>query len=220
MEKRHLFERLYIDNATAGYEVHTALFCGVTNRTELRNHLLALNTDYEYAFVNAERILSRAHLLSAIFTAMTSLVQDTLTTKNVHSEIVVSLNPNKNITEAYNRFGIPPPPPARKDNEPPKDVPPMDLIVVKVLKLDTSSSPEKDDNPAANDTWAHLLANVKGEPTRLTDEELERTVNLAKLRGYYGLNNVPLLDEIKEDATLRKQEMERLIIMKMALRAV
>ncbi|KAK0735274.1 kinase binding protein CGI-121-domain-containing protein [Lasiosphaeria miniovina] len=106
--ERLLFEQLHIDNVPPTYHVHAALFRDVTNAKFLHEQLLARNSGFEYAFVDATAIFSRTQLLSAIFRALTGLINGRLATPNVHSEIVLSLSPNNNIADAYRRFGITP----------------------------------------------------------------------------------------------------------------
>lgn len=44
------------------------------------------------------QVLSRRQLLSAVFKAVTSAAHGALKTPNVHSEIVLSLNPSNNVS--------------------------------------------------------------------------------------------------------------------------
>lgn len=80
------------------HPLHICLFTDVQNASFLREQLLAGNTDYEYALLDASVLLSRSHVLSACFRAINDLIADRLKTKNVHSEIVFAMNPNNNVS--------------------------------------------------------------------------------------------------------------------------
>ena len=74
------------------------LFTNVTNAAFLRQQLLQGNSDFEYAFLDAEAILSRNHVLAACFRAVVDSQSDRMKSRNVHSEIVFSLSPNNNVS--------------------------------------------------------------------------------------------------------------------------
>src|SRR6266699_3739140 len=123
-------ERLEIEHVPAAYAVYAAFFRDLSNAAFLQSQLLGRNPDFEYAFVDAAVVVSRNHLLAAIFKAVTALADGALKTPNVHSEIVWSLSPSNNvrppllrvaaaeidgvlmartqISEAYRRYGITP----------------------------------------------------------------------------------------------------------------
>lgn len=90
-------ERLHFEHIPAGYQVYAALFRNVANAEFLHAQLLSRNSEFEYAFVDASSVISRLHLLSAVYSALNVLLDGTLRTPNVHSEIVVSLNTNNNV---------------------------------------------------------------------------------------------------------------------------
>lgn len=203
--ERLLFEQLHIDNVPPTYHVHAALFRDVTNAKFLHEQLLARNSDFEYAFVDATAIFSRTQLLSAIFRALTGLINGRLATPNVHSEIVLSLSSNNNIADAYRRFGITP-------------GSTQDIIVVKVLAPKNFTHLLRL-NALADETWGHLSENVAGKPVPLTDDEIRQTTDWTKVRKYYKLNNLPVVDAEK-DPVARQAIWERLAIMSMALRGV
>ncbi|KAI1768144.1 kinase binding protein CGI-121-domain-containing protein [Hypoxylon sp. FL1150] len=121
-------------------------------------------------------------------------------TPNIHSEIVCSLSPNNNISEAYRRFGITP---SSKH-----------LIIAKVLIAPQTTL-------TASAVNEHLLANVRGTPVPFTDEPLqtEQLTDWGKVRKYYKLNNVGWLDGVKDESEKRR-EMEVLVLGGMALRGL
>lgn len=47
---------LALDHLPPGHAVHIALFHSVTNAAVLHSHLLAGNTDFEYAFIDASLV--------------------------------------------------------------------------------------------------------------------------------------------------------------------
>ncbi|KAL6354162.1 hypothetical protein LRP88_12496 [Fusarium phalaenopsidis] len=105
------------------------------------------------------------------------------------------------IADAYRRYGISP---STKD-----------LIVIKV----TFPADNGAESLTHDQVWEHLKANVEGEASPVTDEQIATTSDVAKVRKYYKLNGLKWLDEIKDD-NIRQREMESLVISAMALRGV
>ncbi|KXS96444.1 hypothetical protein AC578_3227 [Pseudocercospora eumusae] len=169
------------------HPLHICLFTDVQNASFLREQLLAGNTDYEYAFLDASVLLSRSHVLSACFRAINDLIADRLKTKNVHSEIVFAMNPNNNIAESFRRFGI-------QDES-------KNIVAIKIGS--DSSTVER-----------HLLDNIKGSPTSLTDDALASMHDQARIRKIYRL------EAPKKGATATPlgSEAEAFIIGSMALK--
>ncbi|KAK4149844.1 kinase binding protein CGI-121-domain-containing protein [Chaetomidium leptoderma] len=200
-------EKLELEHVPTAYQLYAGFFRDVTNAEFLHAQLLSRNSEFEYAFIDASSVISRLHLVSAVYSAVNVLLDGTLRTPNVHSEIVVSLNTNNNIADAYRRWGITP----GKTK---------DLIVVKVVP---PPSPAQDETPTQPPTqlaiWDHLQQHVKGTPTPLTDSELSQATDWPKVRKYYRLNGVPALDRLADEQERRKHS-ERLAIMGMALRGL
>ncbi|EGX94570.1 Kinase binding protein CGI-121 [Cordyceps militaris CM01] len=183
------------------YTVHVALFQDVKNAAFLHEQLLARNTDFEYAFIDASVVVSRIQLLSAIFKAANASVNGALQTPNVHSETVVSLSSSKNIAEAYRRFGISP---TTKD-----------LLVAKIT-FPTEAQPE----PAATESIAkHLRQNIEGDYVPVTDENITACTDMTKVRKYYKINGINWLDALENTQT-KQQQIESLVLGSMALRGV
>ncbi|KAI9717593.1 MAG: hypothetical protein M1828_007154 [Chrysothrix sp. TS-e1954] len=88
--------------------LHIALFHSVsaTTITHLRTRLLASDPTYNYALLDASLLISRTHLLAACFRAVHAAETGKLRSRNVHSEIVLSLSPGNNIRSALGVFGI------------------------------------------------------------------------------------------------------------------
>lgn len=106
------------------------------------------------------------------------------------------------VSDAYRRYGISPKT--------------KDVIVVKVIVTEEGKEQE---SQSAEDIWAHLVENVKGTPTELTDAEIAKSTDWQKVRKYYGLNNVPGIQKGWSDER-RDKELEALVVMKMALRGL
>ncbi|KAL2812800.1 kinase binding protein CGI-121-domain-containing protein [Aspergillus cavernicola] len=148
--------------------VHAALYTDVHNAPYLRQQLLSANADFEYAFVDASMILSRAHALSAVFRAVNDYLNERLKSRNIHSEIVFSLSPTNNIADSFRKFGI-------SDTT-------TSLLVVKV-----SVTPDITYESVA----AHLAQNVQGSPLAFDDESLSGISNIAKIKKAYKLGSLP-----------------------------
>ena len=90
-------ETLSIDHLPSTHRVHAALFRDVSNADFLHAQLLARNSAFDYAFIDATSVISRLHLLSAVYRALTTLADGTLTTTTPHAEIVLSFGVNNNV---------------------------------------------------------------------------------------------------------------------------
>ncbi|KAF3069279.1 EKC/KEOPS complex subunit [Trichoderma lentiforme] len=194
-------ETIQLEHVPASYRVYLALFRNVKNAAFLHQQLLARNAEFEYAFIDASTIVSRMHLLSAVFKAVNNSVNGVLKTPNVHSETVVSLSSSSNIADAYRRFGVSPST--------------TDLFVVKIV-FPTDTNPE----PASAEAISkHLTDNVEGDAVPATDDTIETITDVRAVRKSYKLNGLAWLDGIKDELVKRK-EIERLVLGGMALRGV
>lgn len=90
-------EQLDLDHIPASHKVYAALFRDVSNADFLHAQLLARNPEFDYAFIDASSVISRLHLLSAIYRALTVLMDGTLLTATPHAEVVLSMSPNNNV---------------------------------------------------------------------------------------------------------------------------
>lgn len=194
-------ETVVLEHAPSSYKVYLALFRNVRNSGFLHQQLLARNADFEYAFIDASTIVSRVHLLSAVFKAVNNSVNGALKTPNVHSETVVSLSASNNISEAYRRFGVSPST--------------TDLFVVKIT-FPSDSSPV----PASADAISqHLKDNVEGDIVPPTDETVSSIADVKAIRKNYKLNGLAWLDTVK-DEVVKREEIEKLVLSGMALRGL
>lgn len=100
-------EEICLEHVPDTHRVYVGLFRSVSNAGYLQSQLLARNSDFEYAFIDASSVLSRLHLLAAVFKAITVLLDGTLKTPNVHSEIVCALSPSNNVLPIPLVFGLP-----------------------------------------------------------------------------------------------------------------
>ncbi|KAK1763151.1 CGI-121-domain-containing protein [Phialemonium atrogriseum] len=203
-------ETIHLEHVPATHTVYAAFFRDVTNADFLQSQLLARNSDFEYAFIDASSIISRSHVLAATYKALTVLLDGTLKTPNVHSEIVCSLSASNNIAEAYRRYGITPTT--------------RNLIAIKVCSSSSSSSPAPGD---ASTVAAHLSTHVAGRPVPLSDAEIRPCTDWARVRKYYRLNGAPALEgrpgggnDNDEDDDRRVREAEALVLGAMALRGL
>ncbi|KAK5654023.1 hypothetical protein OQA88_7700 [Cercophora sp. LCS_1] len=194
-------ETLQIDHLPSNCRIHAALFRDVANADFLHAQLIARNPDFDYAFLDASSAISHLQLLSAIYRAACTHIDGNLLTATPHSEIVLSMSPSNNIADAYRRWGI----------QPGKT---KDVIVVKLIV-----EKEGEPSPTAEEIWKQLVESIKGTPVKLSDEEIGKCTDWPKVRKYYGLNAVPALAKV-QDEEVKRREMERLTIMKMALRGL
>ena len=78
-------------------------FANVTNAGEVRAALLSGELDC--AVMNARAVAGMACLKLAAYRAIVARARGALVTRAVHSELVISMSPNRHISEAFRRFG-------------------------------------------------------------------------------------------------------------------
>ncbi|KAJ5103323.1 hypothetical protein N7532_003852 [Penicillium argentinense] len=161
-------ETLNVPHLPAALPAYVVLYRDVQNSAFLRQQLLSGNKEYEYAFIDASMVLSRAHATAGIFRAVNDYMNERLKSHNVHSEIVFALNPANNIAESFRKFGI-------TDST-------KDLLVVKV-----AVSPEITHDSVA----AHLEASVQGKPVPFDDETLSEISDVTKIKKVFKLGALP-----------------------------
>ena len=91
--------------------IYVFLFTEVLNAIELRSRLLAGDTDYLYAFLDADlvdssgnklivvQVVSQLQLLAAVNRAVHDNHYEQMRTKHLHSEIVYALAATQNVQE-------------------------------------------------------------------------------------------------------------------------
>jgi len=201
-------ETINLEHIPATHSVHVAVYKDIQNAEFLQQQLLSRNQEFEYAFIDASCVVSKLQVLAAVHKAIMVQSSGNMKTPNVHSEIVCSLSPTNNISEAYRRFGIQP---TSKD-----------IIVVKVLISQSSSTPAPPQTPAS--IAEHLATSIEGAPAPFTDAVIAQSTDWAKVRKYYKLNSgVAVLDAIPKGAggdEARRREVETLVLGAMALRGL
>lgn len=90
-------EEIRLEHVPDTHRIYLGLFRDVINVDFLQSQLLARNGDFEYAFIDASSLVSRFHLLAAIYKAMTLLLAGALKTPNVHSETVCAFSTSNNV---------------------------------------------------------------------------------------------------------------------------
>lgn len=96
-----LLMRLPLEHAPATHTAHAALFRGVTNAAHLHSQLLARNSAFEYALLDASAIAGTRQVEAAAFRALVTLLAGSLRTPNVHSETVFCLSPSNNVCNLF-----------------------------------------------------------------------------------------------------------------------
>ncbi|KAL8290157.1 hypothetical protein RQP46_003096 [Phenoliferia psychrophenolica] len=101
-----------------GTPVSIAFFSNLTNAPEIRARLVAASTlpddpagvaeraAVAFAFLDAQALTSRLHLLTAISQALLAEADDSLVTKTVQSEVLFSLEPGTAINDSLRHFGL------------------------------------------------------------------------------------------------------------------
>ncbi|ERF72566.1 hypothetical protein EPUS_02848 [Endocarpon pusillum Z07020] len=239
-----MLETVHLAHLPPDLPVYIALFYGVQNIPFLRHQLLASNSDFEYAFIDASLILSRTHVLAACFRALNDYLCGRLKSRNVHSEIVFALSPNNTrlfvypinpwvggqILEAFRTFGM--------------QGTTTNLLVIKVpvpvsnTKPATipqpapSAAPEQPPSKEAIET--HLLSSIQGTPILFNDETLRILCDTIKVRKTYKIPFPPAPPrkkapprkrgkpnahaELNDNDPAQRSRLERSILGAMALR--
>ncbi|EPE30720.1 hypothetical protein GLAREA_03687 [Glarea lozoyensis ATCC 20868] len=171
-----LLETVQLEHLPPGYDISLALFRNVKNSAFLHEQLLAGNTEFEYALIDASVLVSRVHALAAVYRAVSDLLGGRLRSRNVHSEIVFSLSPNNNIAESFRRFGITPAT--------------TSLLVIKVSLPPSSTTDTSTASPLSSpDIQAHLAANIEGDSLPFTDASIASLTDVARIKKIYKLNS-------------------------------
>ncbi|CCG82920.1 Protein cgi121 [Taphrina deformans PYCC 5710] len=87
-------------------KISIQLFSNVTNAATILAAIKSIDPNYNFCFLDVRRICCLEQLLYAVMRAMRDIQDGQARTKTVYSEIVYSLSPNQNITEALQRFGV------------------------------------------------------------------------------------------------------------------
>lgn len=93
-----MLETVTLEHVPESHTVHIALFKDVANAGFLQSQLLARNADFEYAFIDATAIVSRLHVLAAVYKAVSVLLDGKLRSPNVHAETVLALSASNSVS--------------------------------------------------------------------------------------------------------------------------
>ncbi|KAH8824815.1 kinase binding protein CGI-121-domain-containing protein [Flagelloscypha sp. PMI_526] len=182
---------------------HLVLYTNVKNASDLRKRIVAAATaesDDErnalnFAFVEAKLITSVRHIQTAILQAILAQAHGSLRTKTIHSEILWSLNPSHNISEAIRRYGV------SEDT--------TSLLVIRLDPL-TTSVPEE----------VHRLmdAAVSGQIVPLS--QLSEITDWAAVKKYGKLNTDPAILSTKGSIDLERTVVDKIVTSTVAMKSV
>lgn len=144
---------------------------------EVKQQLVAGNKNYDFCFLNTRHIISLEHLYSSVHKSLLNWSQNSMRAKTLNTEIIFNLSPINNIMDALKRFGVDELCPA--------------VIVVKVLE----------ENEEAKVIEDHLSGILGCSSIELTDEILEKSVDLKKFKKVYKLNDAKIVDESQGQLT-------------------
>ncbi|KAL9136586.1 MAG: hypothetical protein Q9175_002205 [Cornicularia normoerica] len=147
--------------------VHIALYTDLQNAPFLRDQLLQGNPASEYALIDASVIVSTTHVLAAVFRAANDYQNGRLKSRNVHSEIVLSLGANNNIAQSLRAFGI-------------------TATTTHLLAIKLSTNP----SITASTVSEHLTTSVEGTEVDFSDATLAEMADVGKIRKLYKLSGV------------------------------
>ncbi|GJE83965.1 CGI-121-domain-containing protein [Phanerochaete sordida] len=182
--------------------VYAALFTDVQNAAELKTRLVSASVmpgnegDVEreavnFAFVDARLVTSVLHLQTAIYHAILAATQDSLRTKTVHSEVLWTLNPSNNISEAFRRYGVT-----------------DDSKALFVIRIDKDVS----------DIVPKMQAAVKGTVAPLSS--LSNITDWAAVNKYHKLNNELAVREHARDPARERVIVDEIVISSVAMKSV
>ncbi|KAF7320821.1 hypothetical protein HMN09_00168600 [Mycena chlorophos] len=188
-------------------QIHIALYTGVApaDAAALKRRLISAATAegvegerereaVNFAFVDARLITSTRLLRAAVYSAVLADAQGRLLTKTVHSEIIWTLNPTNNISEAMRRYGVSETTTA--------------LVLVRVAGPDLPAS----------DIQIAMDAAVKGK--RVLMEELESVTDWGAIKKYHKLANEPALKEVRGNVAGEHAIIDEIVVSQAALRSV
>ena len=86
--------------------IYIELFEDVENASYILQQLKSANNSYDFCFLDCRRICATDQVLCATMRALRDQRDGVMRTRTLYSEIVYSMSPNQNITEALKYFGI------------------------------------------------------------------------------------------------------------------
>lgn len=88
------------------HKISLRLFENVTNAGFILERLKSADKAYDYCFLDCRHLIGIEQVLCATTRALRDARDGEMRTKTLYSEIVYSLSPNQNITEALKEFGV------------------------------------------------------------------------------------------------------------------
>ncbi|AET39195.1 Cgi121p Ecym_4116 [Eremothecium cymbalariae DBVPG len=134
------------------YKVQLAFFKDVVNVQDIRSKVAEL----PFGFIDARNVLSLEQLSSAVYKALIEVKYNKMRSKNLNSEVVLSLSPTSNIGDALRSFGI------QEDSSV--------LILVRVASMDESSE-ERD-----------FSSLIEGSEIELSDDNLRKYADIELIK--------------------------------------
>ncbi|ODV83443.1 hypothetical protein CANARDRAFT_9502 [[Candida] arabinofermentans NRRL YB-2248] len=153
------------------YKIFVAYFINVQNTDEIKSELLKGNTDYDFAFINGENLLSLEQIYSAVHKCLLDERFNRKKSKTLHTEIIFNLAPQRNIMECLNKFGI--------------SSSSTDLLVLKVLNLEDGNSIQEKEQ----ELLAILKKNINGDIMEFDDATLSERAKLPSIKKNYKLGD-------------------------------
>ncbi|KAH3899475.1 related to Protein CGI121 [Saccharomycodes ludwigii] len=153
------------------------------------------------AFIKASNIYSTSHLLCAIYKSFIEYKYNRLRTKNLSTEVILSLYSSSNISEAFKQFGV------NSDS-----VDTDNIIVLQIFNNKKSESYDANTNAYGIDNT--LLFEILGK----NSENLEfNDANLIKIRD---ISMIKKIYKIKHENSTNNDQIERCIINSIQLRGL
>lgn len=149
------------------YKAVCFLASNVKNCQEIKENLIKANKDYDYGFINAKNVVSLEQLYSGFYKTVMSQHDGNMKSRTLHTELIYSLSPFKNIMDCLNKFGI------SKDSN--------SILIVKIVESETLN------NDFIKTQQEHLKSIIDGEFLDITDDSLQEITDIKALEKNYKL---------------------------------
>lgn len=149
------------------YKAVCFLASNVKNCQEIKENLIKANKDYDYGFINAKNVVSLEQLYSGFYKTVMSQHDGNMKSRTLHTELLYSLSPFKNIMDCLNKFGI------SKDSN--------SILIVKIVESETLN------NDFIKTQQEHLKSIIDGEFLDITDDSLQEITDIKALEKNYKL---------------------------------
>lgn len=149
------------------YKAVCFLASNVKNCQEIKENLIKANKDYDYGFINAKNVVSLEQLYSGFYKTVMSQHAGNMKSRTLHTELIYSLSPFKNIMDCLNKFGI------SKDSN--------SILIVKIVESETLN------NDFIKTQQEHLKSIIDGEFLDITDDSLQEITDIKALEKNYKL---------------------------------